>query len=275
MASGLHSNVHVFKMEQFMVSQAVYVEEIAKQSIEPNDRLGGVMPLLISIADTARSISILARNGMLNDCYMLARAFLERLVTAAYLLDASTEEFRRYELHTQQKAFRRLNRKLETKVGTVVIEYSGTPRPDDVPGLSDALELFTSRTGKEITRWSPTTLVNKIEELGQSGAINSSLFLLAVLAIYEDASEALHGTLYGSTFHLGIFSPGSTIDNPEDLENHFRSQFATLFWLCGLLLSDFVMFVTRNRAALESIARQSRARFNEAVESMNAVLPNE
>ena len=99
------------------------------------------------------------------------------------------------------------------------------------PEVSAAIAKFTSERGREKTRWTNTSLPERaaaIEaELGSTG------LFVSLLTIYGDASEALHGTLYGAIFHLGAYDFGSAPHDQESLERHTYSTLFCLYLMAG------------------------------------------
>lgn len=71
--------------------------------------------------------------------------------------------------------------------------------------------------------------------------------LIAHLAIYEDASEALHGTYYGVLFHTGCYDPNNTQGWSEE-ENLIKQH--------RLLSSILCLFICSHiRDAVEVVAK--------------------
>ena len=71
-------------MEQFFLGQSEILRKIVSSPLV--GRVDSLTLLLTAISDTCRGITILAKNGLLNECYMLACALLERTVNCFYLL---------------------------------------------------------------------------------------------------------------------------------------------------------------------------------------------
>jgi len=261
-------------MDKFLLDQAGFIKTLAIESNNGDLACDSLMPLLVAISQTANGLSVLARNGLLNETFMLGRGLLERIVNACYLTVASGEELRRYELHAKQKAYRRLERRIELPMTQVSMMFTGEVNVSAVPGLQEALDLFTSKRGKEITRWSPSSLVERVQQLGERSNANVTVFLLTVISVYEDASEALHGTLYGCTFHLGVFSPGTTISSQSELDSHMRSMFTMLFLLFGLLLAEAVKLIAGDKDELREIREASAKSLSQTTEMMKEAFPN-
>ena len=53
--------------------------------------------------------------------------------------------------------------------------------------------------------------------------------MLALLAIYDEASEALHGTFYGAVFHSGVFDTGIPKEKAE-LEKTWISRLSLILF---------------------------------------------
>jgi hypothetical protein len=77
--------------------------------------------------------------------------------------------------------------------------------------------------------------------------------MMTLVAIYDDGSEALHGTLYGCTFHLGMYQPGQGLECAADMCEHHHRQMTMAFFLFTLLLGGIVEFLSR-KVYLEDLA---------------------
>jgi len=224
-------------------------------------RAGNLKPVIFSLTDTGRALGILARSGAWNELVMLSRAFLERAINVCYLLVCDDTEYECYFRHTKQKAYRLLNRQLTSAVGSVTVSVENAPAPSSIPGLEEALESFTSSKGKEINRWTKTNLVDRIEVICSRSPVNAFVFLCALCAIYQDASEALHATLYGCTFHVGIWSPGKQGHGLDAIDEWNLGTVSFLFLVFGYLLEAVISMLGEYGelgATVEDSARASR-----------------
>lgn len=134
-------------------------------------RISSLYPLLCSMRSTGLSISILSTYGCLNECFMLARAFLERLINYIYLLICHEDEYQRYLTHTKQKGFRALGRSVQAGDMRAELKWSGSVDLSKEPELKEAIDLFTSKTGREITRWTSATLSERLATIGEKGQL--------------------------------------------------------------------------------------------------------
>jgi hypothetical protein len=207
------------------------------------ERADVLFPLLTACANTGRALSTLARAGFLNEVIMLSRAFVERMVTAGYLAVCDREEVDQYIAYTRQKAYRKLSREVATSAGTASLKYNGEIDVAGVPGLQEALDRFTGKRGGEVRRWTRLDVPEMAEVVAKRSGTTPSMMLLSYLATYEDASEALHGTLYGVTFHLGVQHPGVPLDHPEGLERYTFTQMCMVFMLGTFLSHDIIAVI--------------------------------
>lgn len=228
--------VFSFYMDQVAVLQGLY--ESPEVNSAP-DRIASLYPLLFSIHSTGLSISILARHGRLNECFMLARAFLERLINFIYLLFCEEDEYLRYLAHTKQKGFRILNRSIKAGDLRAELKWSGSIDLSNEPKFKEAIDLFTSEKGREITRWTSVTLPDRLALIADKGGLKIGPLMLALLGIYQDASEALHGTLYGSIFHIGVFTK-KLPSRKSELYKTYNEQFSMLFFMLGVCVDSLV-----------------------------------
>lgn len=231
------------------------------------DRIKHTYPLLVSIIDNSKAMSLLGTCNLINDMYMISRSYVERMINFLYLQVCDEEDFISFQLHTTQKAYRRMDRSIETNKCEVKFTNTGKDHVS-IPNLNDAIARFTSKSGKEITHWTPITLDKRIEIISERTKINPSIMMMCKLNIYEDASEALHGTLYGSLFHLGLFSPGTKLTNPNDLVQHYTSLKTTIYWTCGLLTHDLFTLLDEKYSNLSNIYLESKEITSKAVDFM-------
>ena len=135
------SQILTYKMENFFMNQSILLREItSKKLLDRSDR---IRPLLMSIPFTCKGISILARDGLLNESTMLFRALLEKVINACYLLICDEEDINQYFLYTPQKAIRRLNREAKAGNHTIKLKYTGI-NSVTMTNLQESIKKFTS-----------------------------------------------------------------------------------------------------------------------------------
>lgn len=246
--------------DNFFQNQQQVLADFANLSLETksDNRLSSIYPLIDSIRTSAHSITPLIRGGLITESYILARAYLERLVNACYLLVCEKNQFDDYIEFSMQK----VQRSLITRKSAYEAIGKEVDAPDisSVPIVSKGLEKFTSKRGKEITRWTTLNIEQRINFIRtKHKEFNSNLFLAISRFIYEDASEAVHGTLYGSLFHAGIFYGMST---PEKGEAYLNGTRRTLLMLLGLL-AEGILVVGATWVKSEGLIARSKRNFAE------------
>ena len=217
--------------------------------------LGTLCHLLFSIHHTGLSISLLSKHLHLKECYILARSLLESLITYTYILSCDEEEYSRYLAYTKQKAYRVLNRSFTVGDSKVRLRRTGSIELEKEPELKKALELFTSEKGKAKTRWTSHSLSEMLESIASRGGLEIGYLMFAILGIYDDASEALHGTLYGSIFHIGTFA-GKTPASKNELKKTLNEQFSALFLMLGCCIHTLI-YAFHKVAAVKRILKES------------------
>ncbi len=219
---------------------------------EIGDRVDVLFPLLDACANTGRAMVTLARTGFPNEVIMLSRAFAERMVTAAYLSVCDRDEVDRYVAYSKQKAYRKLNREIATGAGAVSLKFNGQVDVAATSGLQEAIDQFTGKKGGEVRRWTRLDIPEMAEVAAQRSEVSAAMMLLSYLATYEDASEALHGTLYGVTFHLGVHNPGGAPRSKADLERYAITQ-ASMVFLLGTFLSHDVIATLHSQVPIPEL----------------------
>ena len=78
----------------------------------------------------------------------------------------------------------------------------------------------------------------------EKGHIDIRPLMLSVLAIYDDASEALHGTLYGTIFQIGVFSTGN-VKTKKQIVSSVHGQLSLLFLALGSCIDSLMVAVNK------------------------------
>ena len=103
----------VARLRVFFAKEAKILEEIQTLVAERDEAFCDVLfPLLYSIADSNRALSLLAERGAMRSSYVVARVSFETIVNACFIL-AKGEAAERARCHARQKAFRDLDRELD------------------------------------------------------------------------------------------------------------------------------------------------------------------
>ncbi|MFA4919023.1 MAG: DUF5677 domain-containing protein [Thermodesulfovibrionales bacterium] len=247
-------------LDDFFQKQLSLAKELSRASSSTNSkqRINELYPLFDSLQTSGNSIILLTRSGFMTESYIIARAFLERIVNLCYLIVCENKVFEDYIDFSMQKVYRSLHshRKAFENMGEIVT----VPDLSKIPIVDKGLNKFTSKRGKEITRWTELRIDKRIETVGEK-VVNFSVptFLAAYHHLYEDASEAVHGTLYGALFHTGIFYGAQ---DPEQGEKYLNSMRISMYLLLGLLVEG-LLHSAHTEIDSENLIAKSKKNFKE------------
>lgn len=187
-----------------------------------------IFPLLVGLHHTGRAIVLVSQETLVNEITMLSRAFLERAVNSLYLDVCEQSEKDAYRRYSLSKGARSLNRSVQADGRAYTLQWSGYARVWEDPPVQEAIAHFTSSRGRQMTRWTNTGICDRISLLEKRVASDARLLFLFALMVYEDASEALHGTGYGCTFHFGRYLPGTEAWGRDGMISHWYGTVSLL-----------------------------------------------
>jgi hypothetical protein len=225
------------------------------------------MPLVGGTASHAKACVALVATGVGNEVFVLYRSFLERLITFYYLQACDQEEYDRYIAYSIHKTYRKMDRTLRVGEKAFTLKYTGSIDLAAHPELAAAVQLFTSARGREMTRWSNTSIETKLAVIESSGVIDTTALIMATGSLYDDCSEAVHATLYGCTFHFGLFQPGAKLEQPHDFLQRHRDNLTLLFFFGSVLLSELAQYCAKKCEA-NDIAQEAASLERQATELM-------
>jgi|GEM_PF-6856004 len=205
--------------------------------------MAGINMILFSIYETAKIVSLLGRLVQTPELYMLSRSLIEKIIN--YSLCILSEEYAEAMLsYSNQKGYRVLNR--QHSAGGFTINQSFF-RPEDEflsEKLKKDLAKFTGPKGREVTKWTKLSTyerIDKILELWPS--FNALKYLTLLVATYENSSESLHGTLYGTSFYFGAFHPNAT-SNFEEMINIKEEHCLTSMAYSVIAISEMIRLIS-------------------------------
>lgn len=235
----------------------IHIAPTIKNSTLP--RVSRLYALFSALIEDAISIRLLGRDARLNQAYIISRALLERATNFCFLQLCTDAKFDDYLDYTLNKVGRRFDRAIEIggqMRARIALKDGAFELP---PEIAVAVAKFTSERGREKTRWTSVSLPERAAvveaKLGRTG------LFMSLLVIYADASEALHGTLYGAVFHLGVYDIGSVPSDQKGLDRHRHSTLACLYLMAGGTMDTVLSLL---HAAGETGVQQSAASSIEA-----------
>lgn len=225
-------------------------------------RVARLFSLYSAIIEDAISIRSLCENARINQAYIVSRALLERLTNFCFLQLCTDLEFSDYVDYSLNKAGRSLDRSIEANRQLKVRIALNGGDFELPPEISAAIAKFTSERGGEKTRWTNVSLPERAAVIeAQLG--NTGLFM-SLLTIYANASEALHGTLYGAAFHLGAYQASPPHDQAS-LDQHRHQTISALYLLVGGSIDTlFSLLASLGDSHFKDIALASKNAFKEA-----------
>lgn len=252
-------NKHLLELIEIFNKYFVILNSINFQVKELDERTMATIPLKEGIASNIDAIRALTLSNHCNEMYVVSRSLLERVITYLYLHNCDEKEFKKYIAYTKQKTYRILNKNLSVNDKTVGLKYSGEVDIESDLFLKESLKEFTGeKSGREKTRWSNTTIIKKLEIIDQSGSIKEGdmkLIMLAINTIYDDASEALHATLYGCLFQLGHFLPNVNSKDTDEVKKHYEESMSSVISLSALSAGIVISYIAK-KLKLEDLEKE-------------------
>jgi len=250
----------VIKFHEYFSRQYDLLERIEKGFLEINERerMGGLYPLLNSVMSGAISTDILVQKGLLTEAYITARAFLERITNLCYLLVCGETEYQDFIEYSQQKVVRSLISR--QKAYSLIGHEIAIPKPPELHQKMKAMmKKFEKPSGKEKGSWTVLTIEKRMEYVGTTvSSFRTQGYLAIKEYLYADASESIHGTLYGAMFHTGILY-GLKGDKAVG-EKYLHGLRANLYMMLGLLI-EALCKVVGDRLGGRNIGEEAEENF--------------
>lgn len=227
--------------KQFFSSQLMLLKEAIPRI--KDDRLAKASVLLMSCGQTGGAILQLATQTdvFTREIVMLARSFIEKVINFCYVGVCEEKEFRAFILHPVYKQYHLVGTKGITDnmnaIEKVIAERKEKQtRLKENPIVQEALAMF-SETKRNLS-WTKKSLNQRIEALEKWSKMLDVFFTISKWEYYSDASEALHGSLYGCLFNLGSFDPDFDRENPEELEKKLFKDNTCILLHLGMLVHE-------------------------------------
>lgn len=130
--------------------------------------------------------------------FPIARASVETWINAAYILAGGEEMAARAINHAQQKFYRDNDRTFGKGESTMTVRCLPAAEEEVPEEIREQIAEFTTKKGRP-KDWTDHTAPERIEFIRERlGVTCSAGFLGAYGLIYSDASEIVHGSLYGA-----------------------------------------------------------------------------
>lgn len=232
---------------QFFASELILLKEVVSKIT--NERLSKGAILLISCGQTGAALLQLSSqvDTHTREAAMLARSFMETITNFCYVGVCDEKEYRAFILHPIYKHYHNvgvpkmedhldLDRLLESAIEFDAIRKEKQEKLKAIPIVQEALAMF-SETKKNLN-WTKTSFNQKIEVLKKWGKFMDVFFSLNKTQYYSDASEALHGSLYGCTYGIGTFDSEFDRTSKEELNKKLYKDNTCILLHLGMLIHE-------------------------------------
>jgi 8-oxo-dGTP pyrophosphatase MutT (NUDIX family) len=226
---------------QFFDSELMLLKEAIPKIYD--DRLGKAAMLLISANNTGVALLQLAyqTDTFTNESVMLARSFMEKLTNFCYVGICDEKEYRAFVLHPVYKQYHNAGKpKMEEDQKqlqeNIKIREERQVKLREKSIVKEALGIFSETNPR--MNWTKKTLSQRIEALETWGKLFDVFFTISKLQYYSDASEILHGSLYGCTYSIGAFEPGFDPTNNEELSKKTYKDGTCMLLHLGILVHE-------------------------------------
>lgn len=231
----------------------------AQQSNFPD--LSAMFPFLDSTYESLESLGLLIKQLKLRDAYVIARVVYETSLNACFIITNPKVLSSRATTHARQKALRSLVRAIEISGNKIFeLKMQGAEEIMQHPKHREWLEAFTSKSGKEVTSWTPENVTQRLEALHSKFGPETTRGLAFGLLLYRHASEIAHGTLFGTLFSWGAMELGKPLTAPSDIGDFRQKELRHLMKLVSYSLESVIRIVADQAGAekLSEAARKAR-----------------
>jgi hypothetical protein len=235
---------------QFFNAELLLLKEVMPKITD--NRLGKASMLLVSCSQTGAALLQLAKqiDFFRNELVMLSRAFMEKITNFCYVGICDEKEFRAFTLHPIYKHYHNVTMpKMEDDFEfTTPEEYAEatTKKYEEgkeiqeklkkIPIVQEALAIFSDT--KTHLNWTKKTLNERIEAIEKWGKLSDVFFTISKIQYYSDASETLHGSLYGCTYNAGVFNPDFDHTKEGELDKKIYKDNTCILLHLGMLIHE-------------------------------------
>lgn len=233
---------------QFFGAELILLQEVIPKITDK--RIAKTATLLISGKQTGAALIQLATQV---ECFssevtMLARSFMETVTNFCYASICDEKEYRAFILHPVYKYYFKVGIHLmdEMKDYETYRDHADAivkkrKELKEIPVVQEALTIFSET--KPNLSWSKKSLNERIKVLEEWGKFLDVFFSLNKIQYYSDASEALHGSLYGCTYDIGVFDPEFDHTNKEELYKKLYKDEACMILYLGTLIHESLTLI--------------------------------
>ena len=218
---------------------------------EPRFELNMLLPSLIS---NSKSIINLINGNFVPESYIISRSFFEKCVNYCYLNVCDENEYENYidwfyqknmrSFYTSEKALRSFGKK------------AMLPDISEMTSKFKVLKKFSGKKGGEKSNWTDVSIYQRIKYVETKiPSFPGPIYIATLNTIYENASENLHGTLYGATFHMRSLYGAKMTD--EAKQQHLIGLAHNIYFFLAELI-DGIFDVVSTKISVDELMNKSK-----------------
>jgi hypothetical protein len=263
--------LYVEELGKHLFAELSILNEFWKTNL--TGRAKEVKVVIMSACSTGNAIHLLSKNPDIfySETIMLARSFIEKVTNFCYLQICDDKELERFLLHPLYRAFHNGDRSKYAGKHTIGLKYSGKDEMKNIPQMQQALAIFSDTDPR--MNWSKLNVDQKVSVIAENTKISPEFFLMNTLVIYSNASEALHGSLYGCALPTGAYIPGEDHKNSEKIKESLLKNTALLYVQMGSLIHETLKIFLDNDE-IKSLFESSKKNHELATEIMKLIFVN-
>ncbi len=227
----------------FFAAELTILKEVIPKITDK--KLAKLAILLISSTQTGAALLQLANqtDTFTNESIMLSRAFIEKIINFCYVSICDDKEYRAFILHPIYKYYHNTGSiKPEDEINfdnvknMLKIKQKKQEELKKSMVVQEALEIFSDKNPN--MNWTKKTLNQRISVIEKSSKVFDAFIRLSKIEYYSNASEALHGSLYGCSYNVGAFDPDFDHSKKEELDKKLYKDSACNLLRLGMLVHE-------------------------------------
>ena len=231
-----------------------------------------VLTMTHMVGVSGETIKLLTEGKKLQirDAFPIARSITEMTVNICYIMAVGKDIARQAENHAEQKSYNNLQ--INKKMGdfSYEIHWSGELRSSDEVRLKSITQDFRSKKGRE-KNWTDLSISDRIIEIEKTFPKTSINLACAMIIIYPNASEIVHGSYYGAMHFWQPELPNGTPNSVEELRQLVVTHQLTV--LCTVVQSYFSLIdcygAFLNVEELTNVSATRFDQFKQLIEGLN------
>jgi hypothetical protein len=241
-------------------------------SLDLNERARNTKIVIASACSTGTAIHELSKKPeyFYSETIMLSRSFIEKMTNFCYLQVCDESEYERFLLHPLYRAFHNTDRKRAVGANSIGLNFSGRAEMGKDVNVQKALEAFSDSNPK--LNWSNLGIDKKVALLAERSKISIEFFLMNTLTLYSDASEALHGSLYGCALPTRAYNPGENYRDVSTVEKNLLKNIALLYVQMGSLIHETLKMFSSTED-VKKLIQGSEKNHKYAIQVMKVIFP--